>query len=261
MKPETSSGPGRPDTAAARSPEVGERLERRVPPHAAAPTRRADRPRSVVQMLLRATAEVRERLLVRVEQLAQRLAQTRHVEAPPRVAERQHKDVPHLALRTPAKLALGPSQSGSLRQAASRTAYGSPPRATASPATAARTASPSRSCRRTAVLGAPGTEPGPSSRPRPPVAAGTPHAWTAACLSVPPAGTASTPSPAGTAARSCDRGPAHEQSPESMHPRPPDDESPPTGPVRSPRPPRASDARGRSSPFSSTSAPPLRLSR
>ena len=51
-------------------------------------------------MLLGATAEVRERLLVRVEQLAERLAQTRHVEAPPREAERQHEDVPHLALRT-----------------------------------------------------------------------------------------------------------------------------------------------------------------
>ena len=82
------------------APEVGECLERRVPPHAAAPTRRADRPRPVVEMLLGATAEVRERLLVRVEQFAQRLAQTRHVEAPSREAERQHEDVTHLTPRT-----------------------------------------------------------------------------------------------------------------------------------------------------------------
>ncbi len=47
-------------------------------------------------MLLRVTAEVRERLLVRIQQVAQRLAQTRHVDAPTRVAERQHEDVPHL---------------------------------------------------------------------------------------------------------------------------------------------------------------------
>ena len=66
-------------------------------------------------MLLRAPAEVRERLLVCVEQLAERLAQTRHVEAPPRETERQHEDVPHLALRTqpdsrlaPVNLALQP---------------------------------------------------------------------------------------------------------------------------------------------------------
>ena len=51
-------------------------------------------------MLLGVAAEVRERLLVRIEQFAERLAQTRHVDAPPREAERQHEDVPHLALRT-----------------------------------------------------------------------------------------------------------------------------------------------------------------
>ena len=66
-------------------------------------------------MLLGATAEVRKRLLVRVEQLAQRLAQARNVEAPPREAERQHEDVSHLTLRTqpdprlaPVNLALQP---------------------------------------------------------------------------------------------------------------------------------------------------------
>ena len=66
-------------------------------------------------MLLGVAAEVRERLLVRIEQIAERLAQARHVETPPRVAERQHKDVPHLALRTqpdprlaPINLALQP---------------------------------------------------------------------------------------------------------------------------------------------------------
>ena len=47
-------------------------------------------------MLLRVTAEVRDRLLVCIEQVAQRLAQARNVDAPPRVAERQHEDVPHL---------------------------------------------------------------------------------------------------------------------------------------------------------------------
>ena len=51
-------------------------------------------------MLLGVATEVRERLLVRIEQLAERFAQTRHVEAPPRVAERQYEDVPDLALRT-----------------------------------------------------------------------------------------------------------------------------------------------------------------
>ena len=56
--------------------------------------------RPVVEMLLGVAAEVRERLLVRIEQFAERLAQTRHVDAPPREAERQHEDVPHLALRT-----------------------------------------------------------------------------------------------------------------------------------------------------------------
>ena len=49
-------------------------------------------------MLLGVAAEVCERLLVRIEQVAERLAQTRHVEAPPRVAERQHEDVPHRPL-------------------------------------------------------------------------------------------------------------------------------------------------------------------
>ena len=50
-------------------------------------------------MLLRVPAEVRERRLVRIEQIAQRLAQTRHVDAPPRKAERQHEHVPHLPRR------------------------------------------------------------------------------------------------------------------------------------------------------------------
>ena len=50
-------------------------------------------------MLLRVPAEVRERLLVRIEQLAERLAQTGHVDAPAREAERQHEDVSHLPLR------------------------------------------------------------------------------------------------------------------------------------------------------------------
>ena len=66
-------------------------------------------------MLLGVAAEVRERLLVRIEQLAERLAQTRHIDAPPREAERQHEDMPHLALRTqpdprlaPINLALQP---------------------------------------------------------------------------------------------------------------------------------------------------------
>ena len=50
-------------------------------------------------MLLRVPAEVRERLLVRIEQLAERLAQTGHVDAPAREAERQHENVSHLPLR------------------------------------------------------------------------------------------------------------------------------------------------------------------
>ena len=51
-------------------------------------------------MLLGVTTEVRERLLVRIEQIAERFRQARYVDAPPRVAERQYEDVPDLALRT-----------------------------------------------------------------------------------------------------------------------------------------------------------------
>ena len=65
-------------------------------------------PRSVVEMLLGVAAEVRERLLVRIEQFAERLAQTRHVEAPPREAERQHENVPQLQPGAEPHLGLSP---------------------------------------------------------------------------------------------------------------------------------------------------------
>ena len=66
------------------------------------------RPRPVVEMLLRVPAEVRNRLLVRIEQLAECLAQARHVDAPAREAERQHEDVSHLPLRVEPNPGLSP---------------------------------------------------------------------------------------------------------------------------------------------------------
>ena len=49
-------------------------------------------------MLPRVPAEVAERRLVCIQQVAERLTQARHVDAPTRVAERQHEDVPHRPL-------------------------------------------------------------------------------------------------------------------------------------------------------------------
>ena len=116
-------------------------------------------------MLLRVPAEVRKRLLVRIEQLAECLAQARHVDAPPREAERQHEDVSHLPLRVEPDAGLSPVSPVSPVDLAlqsrrrPRTASASPTCAIAPPATAARTASPSRSCRGTPAAGAPGTGP------------------------------------------------------------------------------------------------------
>ena len=123
--------------------------------------------------------------------------------------------------------------------------------------TAARTVSPSRNCRRTAADAAPETAPERSSRHRPPAAADTPRAWSPACPNAPPARTASTPSAAATAAPSCDRDPTRQRPLRSRHLSSPDDESPPTVLVRPSRPPRASDAQGRSWSLSSTSASPV----
>ena len=174
-------GPVGPAQPRLEAPEVGERLECRVPPHAAASTRRADRPRSVVEMLLRATAEVCERP-ARVRRAASRASHSdtarRSSVARSRASARRYV-APRAA--HPTRPAPGHSQSGSLRPAVSRTAYASPLRTTASPATAARTGSRLVAGRRTADLSVPGTEPAPSSRPRPPVAAGTPRAGPAAC--------------------------------------------------------------------------------
>ena len=208
-------------------------------------------------MLLRATAEVRKRLLVRVEQLAERLAQTRHVEAPPRETERQHEDVPHLALRTqpdsrlaPVNLALQPRRRLEPRTGHRRVQRRLPQRPHEPlHRLVAAVVLPSsqlleQNLGRVADLG----------RPSPQVLRVRGQQRVCPCRPLVrlPLRLPQTP-PHGLAIevqRTSNR-------PNRCTLARPDDESPPTGPVRSPRPPRASDARGRSSPFSSTSAPPL----
>ena len=125
------------------APEVRKRLERRVPLHPAVSARHADRLRPVVKMLVRVAAEVRKRLLVRIKQVAERLAQARNVDTAALEAERQQEDVPHHHLRADRDPRLAPVN-GSARPAAFQTASASPQHATAPPATAAQTASPSR---------------------------------------------------------------------------------------------------------------------
>jgi hypothetical protein len=74
-------------------PVVGELLERGVPDDAAVARRRAHRTRAVVEMVEGVAAEILEGPLVGVEELAQRLAHARLMEASSRVAEGEDEDV------------------------------------------------------------------------------------------------------------------------------------------------------------------------
>src|SRR4029453_11795781 len=71
------------------APVVGELLEGRVPDDPAVASRLADGGGPVVEMLARVAAEVVEGPFVRIEELAEGLAEARLVEASPRVAEGQ----------------------------------------------------------------------------------------------------------------------------------------------------------------------------
>src|SRR5262249_45742582 len=75
------------------APVVGKLLERGVPDAAPLARRLAHGPRSIVQMLPGVAAEVLERPLVRVEKLAQRLADAGLVEAPAGVPQRKDEHV------------------------------------------------------------------------------------------------------------------------------------------------------------------------
>src|SRR5262249_29739283 len=75
------------------APVVGELLERGVPHDAPVPRGMADGARPIVQMLTGVAAEVFERALVRVEKLAQRLADARLMEAPAGIPQRQDEHV------------------------------------------------------------------------------------------------------------------------------------------------------------------------
>src|SRR3989449_6757846 len=75
------------------APIVGELLEGRIPDDPPLAGGVADRPRPIVEMLARVTAEILEGPFMGVEELAERLPQARLVKAAPRVAERQDEHV------------------------------------------------------------------------------------------------------------------------------------------------------------------------
>ena len=65
-------------------------------------------PGPIIEVLLGVTAEVLEGDLVRIEERAERFIQTRHVEAPTRIAQRQDEDVPDDRLRPEPDTRLAP---------------------------------------------------------------------------------------------------------------------------------------------------------
>src|SRR2546429_535762 len=75
------------------APIVGELLEGRIPDDPPLAGGVADRPRPIVQMLARVTAEILESPFMGVEELAERLPQARLVKAAPRGAERHEGHV------------------------------------------------------------------------------------------------------------------------------------------------------------------------
>src|SRR2546427_4817370 len=72
---------------------VGELLEGRIPDDPPLAGGMADRPRPIVEMLARMTAEILESPFMGVEELTERLPEARLVKAAPRVAERQDEHV------------------------------------------------------------------------------------------------------------------------------------------------------------------------
>ena len=86
-------GPVGPTEVGLEAPVVGELLEGGVPDDAPVAAGLTDGARPIVEMLAGVAAEVLEGPLVGIEELAERLAQARLVEAPPGVAEGQDEHV------------------------------------------------------------------------------------------------------------------------------------------------------------------------
>jgi hypothetical protein len=95
MKPEPWSGPGRPDTPAARSSSSRKGPEGGVPEDAPADRALADRAGPVIQMLAGVAPEVGEGLLMGVEELGQGLIGVAPIETAPAEAQREDEDMQH----------------------------------------------------------------------------------------------------------------------------------------------------------------------